>query len=163
MSDENKVADDKVVSLHYTLTSDEGEVLAEGRDIKVVESKATKTEEFANLLSLELNKEGKSLVVQGTLSARREPRVVRIEDYAIESAPEGNMLIIRNEDKPGLIGALGTLLGKAGINIASMANGRETPGGEAISVLNIDQPLDAAVMDQVNQLPLVIEAKFIQL
>ncbi len=138
-------------------------VIASERGIKVVESKANRLDEFANLIALEVTCGEKKIELQGTLSARREPRLVKIAPYFVEASPQGAMLLIKNQDKPGLIGNLGSLLGKAGINIASLSNGRDVPGGEAITVLNIDQPVPDAVMEQVKQLEHVIDAKSIKL
>ncbi|MDP3704049.1 MAG: ACT domain-containing protein, partial [Candidatus Omnitrophota bacterium] len=88
---------------------------------------------------------------------------VTIDRYAVDVAPEGCLLIIRNQDKPGLIGNLCTLLGKAQINIAGMSNGRDKPGGEAITVVNIDNPVPPAVLEQVKKLQHVLDAKLIKL
>jgi len=138
-------------------------LIAAERGIKVVEAKASRMEEFANLLALELHGSGSVLSLQGTLSARRQPRIVKIDRYFVEASPEGYMLIIKNEDKPGLIGSLGTLLGESKINIAGMTNGRDKPGGEAITVVNIDNHVPINVLDRVKQLKHVLDAKLIKL
>ncbi len=138
-------------------------LIAAERGLKVVEAKTSRAEEFANLLSIELQANGTRLVLEGTLSARREPRVVKIDRFFVEAVPEGFLLILRNQDKPGLIGELGTLLGRSSINIAGMTNGRDAPGGTAITVLNIDQPVPPAVLEQVKKLRHVIDAKLISL
>jgi len=138
-------------------------LIAAERGIKVVEAKATQMDEFANLLALEIRSDGTTLVLNGTLSARREPRIVKIDRYFVEASPDGYMLIIRNEDKPGLIGSLGTLLGASKINIAGMSNGRDKPGGMAITVVNIDNPVSAQVLEQVKKLKHVLDAKLIKL
>lgn len=138
-------------------------VIAAERGVKVVEAKATRTEEFANLLSIEVRSDGTRLLLEGTLSARREPRIVKIDRYFIEAVPEGYMLIIKNQDKPGLIGELGTLLGKSKINIAGMSNGRDRPGGTAITVVNVDHQVPPKVLDRVKTLKHVIDAKLIKL
>jgi D-3-phosphoglycerate dehydrogenase len=138
-------------------------LIAAERGIKVVEAKASSMDEFANLLSLDIRCDGASLVLNGTLSPRREPRIVKIDRSFVEASPEGYRLIIRNQDKPGLIGNLGTVLGKAQINIAGMSNGRDKPGGEAITVVNIDNPVPPAVLDQVRKLQHVLDAKLIKL
>ena len=73
------------------------------------------------------------------------------------------MLIIKNQDKPGLIGQLGTLLGESKINIAGMSNGRDKPGGTAITVVDIDNPVPSALLEKVKKLKHVVDAKLIQL
>ncbi|MBI3996875.1 MAG: phosphoglycerate dehydrogenase [Candidatus Omnitrophica bacterium] len=138
-------------------------LIAAERGVKVVEAKATRMDEFANLLSLDVRGDGNSLTLQGTLSARREPRIVKIDKYFVEAVPEGYLLIIKNQDKPGLIGQLGTLLGEAKINIAGMTNGRDEPGGTAITVVNIDNTVPPNVLEQVKTLRHVLDAKLITL
>ncbi len=138
-------------------------LIAAERGIKVVEAKANRLEEFANLMSVEVRSNGAGLILQGTLSARREPRIVKIDRYSVEAIPEGYMLIIKNEDKPGLIGQLGTMLGASQINIAGMTNGRDKPGGTAITVVNIDNHVPLDVLKQVSKLRHVLDAKLIKL
>ncbi|HEX9780101.1 MAG TPA: phosphoglycerate dehydrogenase [bacterium] len=138
-------------------------VIAAERGVKVIEAKASQMDEFATLLALDVRVDGKAHALQGTLSARREPRIVKIGPYFVEAVPDGHMLIIHNQDRPGLIGNLGTLLGKAGINIAAMSNGRDAPGGTAITVVNIDQPIPDDVLARVGELAHVVDAKLIRL
>ena len=138
-------------------------VIAAERGVKVVEAKASRTEEFANLVAIDVRSDGASLVVQGTLSARREPRIVKIDRYFVEAVPTGYMLIIKNKDQPGLIGHLGTLLGRARVNIAGMTNGRDKPGGTAITVLNVDSDIPPNVLERIKQVKHVLDAKLIKL
>ncbi|WP_456297695.1 ACT domain-containing protein [Elstera litoralis] len=72
------------------------------------------------------------------------------------------MLFIRNLDKPGFIGALGGLLGDAGVNIATFHLGRSAPGAEAVLLTEVDQPIPAAVLDKVRKLPQVVEARALE-
>ncbi|MBI2174354.1 MAG: phosphoglycerate dehydrogenase [Candidatus Omnitrophica bacterium] len=138
-------------------------LIAAERGVRVIEAKSSRMEEFANLLALEVSNDGTRLSIQGTLSARREPRIVKIDRYLVEAVPTGFMLIIKNQDKPGLIGQLGTLLGESQINIAGMTNGRDEPGGRAITVVNIDQPVPSNVLEKVKKLQHVLDAKLIRL
>ena len=73
------------------------------------------------------------------------------------------MLILKNQDKPGLIGQLGTLLAESQINIAGMSNGRDAPGGTAITVINVDNHVPPNVLDKVRKLRHVLDAKLIKL
>jgi D-3-phosphoglycerate dehydrogenase len=138
-------------------------LIAAERGVKVIEAKANRMDEFANLMALDVRSDGSTLTLQGTLSARREPRMVKIDKYFVEAGLEGYMLIIKNEDKPGLIGQLGTLLGSASINIAGMSNGRDKPGGTSITVVNIDNPVPPPLLAQVKKLKHVLDAKIITL
>jgi len=138
-------------------------LIAAERGVKVIESKATQMDEFADLLALDVHSDGRVFSVRGTLSARREPRIVKIDQYFVEVSPEGYLLIIRNQDKPGIIGSLGTLLGEANVNIAGMSNGREKPGGEAVTIFNVDNEVPSSVLNQVKTLKHILDAKLIKL
>jgi len=81
-------------------------------------------------------------------------RVIRIDDYHVDVAPEGWMLVIRNRDVPGVIGRVGTLLGGAGINIGSYHQARVAfPGHDALAAITVDQPLMNGVLDELARVP----------
>ena len=69
------------------------------------------------------------------------------------------MLYVRNQDRPGLIGALGQMLGDAEINIATFHLGRDRPGGDAIALVEVDQPVEQPVLDRIADLPQVLHVK----
>jgi D-3-phosphoglycerate dehydrogenase len=89
----------------------------------------------------------RELTVSGTLLADGDPHLVSIDGFRVEAAPHGHMLIVRNSDEPGVIGFVGTVLGDHDVNIAGMANSRETIDGEALTVYNLDDPLPDAARD----------------
>src|SRR5690606_7500355 len=89
----------------------------------------------------------------------REPRIVGIEGVPIEAALAKDMLFIRNEDKPGLIGALGTILGNAKQNIADFRLGRVDGGDSAVCLVSLDAPLSDSLFTEVSNLPQVKTAK----
>ena len=87
-------------------------------------------------------------------------RVVRIDDYHVDVAPDGWMLVMRNRDVPGVIGRVGTVLGGAGINIASYHQARRsTPGEEALAAINVDQALTNGVLGELQRLPDVLQVR----
>jgi glycine cleavage system regulatory protein len=88
---------------------------------------------------------------------------VRIDAHRLEAAPEGNMLVIRNDDQPGVVGKLGTFLGNHGINIAQLYLSRNQAGGVAMSVYQVDQVLDASTLAELEAVSHVISAKQIRL
>ncbi|MCX5706765.1 MAG: phosphoglycerate dehydrogenase [Candidatus Omnitrophica bacterium] len=137
--------------------------LAKERGIKIKESKSSKEEEFVNLINLEIKTDKGIRRISGTLSSNKQPRIVKIDEYYVELTPLGEMIYIENWDRPGLIGNLGTLLGKHGINIAAMTFGRDTPGGKAISVLNVDSPVAVKTVEQVKKLENILTVKVIRL
>src|SRR5438046_1040482 len=92
--------------------------------------------------------------VAGTVMGNEHGRVIRIDDYHVDVAPEGWMLVVRNRDVPGVIGRVGTLLGGAGINIGSYHQARVSfPGHDALAAITVDQPLTNGVLDELSRVP----------
>ena len=81
----------------------------------------------------------------------------------MEVTPAGEMIVMQNWDRPGIIGNLGTLMGKHNINIAAMTFGRQERGGKAISVLNVDSPISAELLDKIRKTENVLEVKIIRI
>lgn len=106
--------------------------------------------------------EGESRVA-GALLAEGHPRVVRIGDYYVDMAPRGPLVVLRNRDVPGVIGRVGTLLGRAGINIAEYHQSRREVGGEALATISVDGRLDADLVDALRAIPEVFEVHQVQL
>lgn len=150
-------------ALQETVNYVNAAVIAKERGIKVIESKAAEAEDFANLIATIVETEKGTTEVHGTLMTKKEPRIVRIDDFYVDAVPEGSMLIVRNADRPGMIGQIGTTLGKNGINIGWMTFGRRAKGKEALTVLNVDQTVPAKVLAEIRKLPHVLDAKLIQL
>jgi D-3-phosphoglycerate dehydrogenase len=136
--------------------------LAKERGIKINEVKSTKEAEFVTLIQLEIKTDKESKKVCGTLSSNKQPRIVKIDEYYVEFYPIGEMLFVRNWDRPGLIGNLGSLMGKHNINIAAMTFGRDEPGGKAISVLNIDSPATPEVIEKIKKTENILAVKVIK-
>ena len=90
-------------------------------------------------------------------------RIVRINNFYFEAIPEGYILISYNRDVPGVVGALGSLLGENGINIAGLELGREEVGGQAISFIHVDNPVPKEVMGKIRALPNVISTVVVKL
>lgn len=125
-------------------------MVAADRGIEVKQNKSSEAGEYATLLSLSVTaKNGAMVSVSGTLAGDNSPRLVGWNGYAIESPVQGNLLVMRNENKPGVIGAVGTLLGKANINVGSMQMGLATDGSEAMSVWSLDEAIPEKVLEQV--------------
>ena len=121
-------------------------LIAEERGIKVVEKKTSRITDFANLISVEFDTGKKKYFIMGTLFANKEPRIIKMDKYYVEAIPDGYMLIVSNDDVPGIIGRIGTLMGKHGINIAEMSFGRDKKTGEAISLLNLDSEVPKKII-----------------
>lgn len=138
-------------------------MIAKDRGIKVIETKATDAEDFANLIATTVITDKKTSQIDGTLFTRSDPRIVRMDEFYVDAVPSGAMLIVRNQDKPGMVGRVGTILGSRGINIGWMTLGRRTQGGDALIVLNLDQPLSDELFAEIKKEPLVLDVKRVQL
>ncbi|MBM3246111.1 MAG: phosphoglycerate dehydrogenase [Candidatus Omnitrophica bacterium] len=137
--------------------------LARERGINIKEIKSAREEEFVNLIQLEIKTDKETRKIGGTLSPNKQPRIVKVDAYYVEVSPAGNMIVIQNWDKPGIIGNLGTLLGGQNINIAAMTFGREKPGGKAITVLNVDSPVSGEALDKIKKIENILSVKLINI
>jgi D-3-phosphoglycerate dehydrogenase / 2-oxoglutarate reductase len=133
--------------------------VARSRDIGVTTVETEDLDGYRTLVSVEVLTERGPREVCGTLIHEGAPRVVRIRGIDIEVRLAPHMLYVRNEDKPGFIGALGGILGDAGINIATFHLGREKPGGDAIALIEVDAPVPEAVLARIQSLPQVLQVK----
>lgn len=139
------------------------QVLAKGRGIKVIESKTTEVEEFANLIATEVKTDQLRSIVEGTLFTKDNPRIVKIDEFYVDAVPQGYMVMTFNKDVPGIIGTIGTILGRNHINIAGMTFGRRKPGGRAITVLNVDSPVPDEVLRELSSADNIYDARLITL
>jgi D-3-phosphoglycerate dehydrogenase len=138
-------------------------LLAKARGLRVTETSTTETSDYASLVHAELRTDRGAASVAGTVFFKREARFVQIDGYSLEALPQGWMLVFANLDVPGVIGRIGTLCGRRGINIAGMQLGRERRGGRAVSILNIDDPMPPAVLDEIRAMPDIVFAKLVRL
>src|SRR5579875_1945575 len=126
--------------------------LAEHRGLEVRETSAATSHDYVNLITLRSGEHA----VAGTLTGagvRLEPRFVMVDDHDVEVPPARDMLVVRNDDRPGMIGVVGTTLGAAGISISSMAVGRSPQGRTALMVLATEVPAPDEVLDALRQDP----------
>jgi D-3-phosphoglycerate dehydrogenase / 2-oxoglutarate reductase len=137
--------------------------VARSRGIQIKETKVALDEEFTNLVSLTVRTDKETRSCAATLSVKREPRIVRIDDFYLEAVPQGYVLVMKNRDVPGIIGTIGTLMGKNKINIASMVCGRKVAGDIAVNVVNVDSPIPADLLEQIKQLDNMLAVKLVKL
>ena len=138
-------------------------LIAKDRGIRVRESRASKAEDFASMVAITARGGGEKNYIAGALFSTKDFRIIQINDFLIEAVPKGNMLLIQNYDKPGVIGNIGTVLGNRNINIATMQFSRDRMGGVAISLLHLDSVISKEVMEELSRLPNVISVKNIEL
>lgn len=126
-------------------------LVAEEMGITVEETKSTQAGAFSNLITLIIEGEnGKKRTVSGTLF-EGAPRIVRLRDYSMDFAPEEHMVLLNYEDRPGMIGRIGTIMGQHDINIASMNLGRRERKGEAMVILSVDSAVSPEVLEEVRK------------
>ena len=102
-------------------------------------------------------------VVAETVFSGTNPRLVYINNFQLELLPEGNLLILSQTDQPGIIGKIGTILGKANINIANLQLARTGKGEDALSVWSIDEAMAEATLKEIRKMPQVKEARAVTL
>jgi D-3-phosphoglycerate dehydrogenase len=134
-------------------------VIARQRNIGVSEAKRERASRHENLIRLIVTTDRQTRSVSGTLGTDGEPRVVEIKGIRMDAMLGRHMLFVTNEDKPGFIGRVGTTLGDAGINIATFNLGRLEAGGDAIVLIEVDQPVPEKVLAKIAKLPHVVQVK----
>jgi D-3-phosphoglycerate dehydrogenase / 2-oxoglutarate reductase len=131
---------------------------AKDRGIMVEEVVRTQDGAFEGYMRLTVKTDKYDRSVAGTVFADGRPRIIQVRDINMEFETSPHMLFVRNADKPGFIGRFGTLMGEAGLNIATFNLGRDKPGGDAICIVALDQAMPEPVMEQVRALPQVVRA-----
>jgi D-3-phosphoglycerate dehydrogenase len=133
--------------MHEPVTFVNAPLMAQERGIQYAEMKSAISRDYVNLIEISA---GEGVAVAGTLvGVRNDERLVRIFDFEVDFPPGPHMCFLRYDDRPGVIGAIGTILGEAGVNIADMRVGRQEKGGEALMCLTVDQPIDADVLKEL--------------
>jgi D-3-phosphoglycerate dehydrogenase / 2-oxoglutarate reductase len=133
--------------------------IAKERGIEVVEKTTTVKSDFPNLISVTVETDKEKRSVFGVLSVKKEARIVMIDKFELEIAPEKNMIIYKNNDKPGVIGRIGTILGSNSINIASFVLGRHKEEKVALGVVTVDSEVPRDVIESIKNLEEILEVK----
>ncbi len=138
-------------------------IIAKERGIKVVESTTSQSEDFLSLITLRVKTDKEERLVAGTIFGRSDPWIVQVDQFRIEAVPDNYMLLFHTQDRPGVIGNIGTSLAKHGINIARMQFGREKQEGESLLVLSTDGPVAKEHIEQMQKLDHVISIYSIEI
>ncbi|MHC1631192.1 MAG: phosphoglycerate dehydrogenase [Methanotrichaceae archaeon] len=131
--------------------------------ITLTESKTESTNGYSDLITLKLQSPEKIVSVHGTVYGKKEGRIVQINDYKVQMATKGYMILVTHEDRPNIIGPCCTVLGEDGINIGGMHVGRKPTDGEQLMVLNVDQQVSAETLDKLAKVPGVFKSMLIKL
>lgn len=152
---------DKVMDTYVNFVN--APFVAKERGIRVVEIKSSRPTDFTSSITIKVKTKGEENIVEGALFGKKEPRIVRIDKFFLDAVPEGYLLLLHNEDKPGVIGNVGTLLGANGVNIARLHLGRQSVGGEAVSVWSVDTPISKGLIEKILKLPHMISVRVVEL
>jgi D-3-phosphoglycerate dehydrogenase len=137
--------------------------IAEERGVDVEETTTHQAADFQSLVTVTVSDGTDEVSVDGTLFTGGEPRIVRIDGYRVDAIPGGRMVVTRNTDEPGVIGHIGSVMGDHDVNIAGMFNARETDGGEALTVYNVDDPVPEAALDALRDDDRIVDVHVITL
>lgn len=137
--------------------------LVRERGICVTETRRNVADGFTNMIELTVSGEQGSQSVRGAMFSNQECRIIGVDNYAIEAIPTGNLLVVKNHDRPGVIALIGNLLAEADINVAMMNLSRRQQSGKAMSLLTVDQKIPAPTMDKLRQADSILSAVQIEL
>lgn len=132
--------------------------LARERGIQIEERSCDMAQEFTNLIRLTVSGSNGESSVSGALFGDQDYRIVRVNDHHVEAVPVGHILIMHNEDCPGVIGFIGQIFGEAGINIAMMGLSRRKIQGRAISLITVDSKIPEETLRLLRANPHIISA-----
>jgi D-3-phosphoglycerate dehydrogenase / 2-oxoglutarate reductase len=155
------------VILSEPVTPVNARAVAAQRGIELIESRSSRPRPFTNLLSVKLHTSAGERWVEGAVFEDGRPRLVLVDGVPVEAPLEGELVVIRNADQPGVIGEVGTVLGAAGVNIGSFSLGRDAGG--AVGVISVDRregsrpPVEGAVLDRVRALRGIRDARLVRI
>ena len=139
--------------MDFTLSFINTPILAMERGIEISESTAPSPEGYARLLTVTVVTDKGERSVSGTVGDDGKLRIVRLDELFVDVSPEGRMLVLSNDDTPGIIGAVGSLLGAHDVNIADMRVGRKSARGEAVMVITLDEEPSAELQSELKKVP----------
>ena len=149
--------------LEVGVTPVNARTVAGERGIEIIESKSTRSRNYTSLLSVKLHTDTGERWVEGTIFEHGWPRLVLVDGVPVEAPLSGAQIVIKNYDQPGVIGAVGTVLGRHGVNIANFALGRGAEG--ALGVVSVDEAdrVTPAVLAELRAIPAVRSAELVRL
>lgn len=150
--------------VHEPVTFVNAPLMAKERGIAVEESRSAESFDYVNLVEVHATTKNETVTVGGTLVGKRDnERLVRVYGYDLDMAFHPSMVFFRYQDRPGIVGIVGTLLGAAGVNIAHMEVARQSEGGEAVMALAIDTQIPDEVLEEIRGQAQLRDAKLIVL
>jgi len=141
-------------------------IIAQDRAIEVSETRRQRDRDLTSAVAVTATCGDRVRFVKGTLyhvGGRVEARIVQIDDFLVEAQPQGTILVVQNQDRPGVIGAVGSELGRRGINVNSLYVGQDREKGVALELWCVDSSLDEQVLTAIRALPLIGSAQVVAL
>ncbi|MDX1614935.1 MAG: phosphoglycerate dehydrogenase [Candidatus Promineifilaceae bacterium] len=138
-------------------------ILAEESGISVSQTSGMNVVDYPNLVSCRVSWDKGQRLLAGALFGGSQPRIVQLDQYHLDANPQGVVLIMQNQDVPGVIGQVGTLLGEYSVNIGEWRMGRHEPGSEALSFINLDQEPPPSVLKALETVPHVTKVRLVTL
>ncbi len=137
--------------------------LADERGILVSQTRHPVAEDYSNVILCRVISSKETRLIGGALFLQNQPRMVLLDDYRLDAMLQGRALVMVNKDVPGVIGKVGTIMANHSVNIAEWRMARNTPGGSAVSYINIDSPVSDAVLAELRALETITDARQIAL
>ena len=138
--------------------------LASGLGLRIEEVKSNEETDFHEWLHVAAYSGDERVSAGGTFfSSRHSPRIVRLFSQPVEIVPEGVLLLLNNKDRPGMVGHIGSLMGRHNVNIASMSLHRDCAGGMALTVLNLDSMPPQALIEDLKKDPDISNVRVVEL
>jgi len=138
--------------------------LANSLGLRVEEIKSNEETDYNEWLHVAVHAGEQKISAGGTFyGVKNQPRIVRLNGQPVEIVPEGVLFLMTNKDRPGIVGYIGTLMGRHQVNIASMSLGRDIAGGHALTVLNLDSVPPAAALEEVQKDPDISNVRVVKL
>jgi D-3-phosphoglycerate dehydrogenase len=148
--------------LSNNVTPVNARAIAAERGLEVIESRSTRRRNYVSLLSVKLETSGITRKVEGAVFERTGPRIVHVDGIDVEAPLEGTMLVMCNTDQPGVIGDVGTVLGRHGVNIGTFALGRDGARAMGVVIVDEDKPIPAAMLDELRTLKAIREVRLVR-
>jgi len=130
--------------------------LAKERGLSITEMKIAESPDYASTIGVKLEGDQGAVEAVGAVLGKHDLRIVQIDEFKLDAVPEGNLLLIRNEDVPRIVGQVGMILGDAGVNIGRIHLSRSAQSGQALSMINIDSPASPQTLETLRQVPHVL-------
>lgn len=138
-------------------------ILAAEHQIAISQTSGMDLVDYSNLISCRVHWEDGQRLLSGVLFGGAQPRIVQVDEYQLDARPQGTVLVLQNDDVPGVVGQVGTILAAYTVNIGEWRMGRERPGGQALSFINLDGEPPDQVLAALAKIPAVTMVKLLNL